>query len=60
MPGTFTLFIALMAFLTSDGGMMSMLRSSAAGGGRQVHLSGRGSGFHRSAQPIYRPVHVRL
>ena len=29
---------------------MSMLRSSGAGGGRQVHLAGRGSGLHRSAQ----------
>ena len=41
MPGAFPLFIGLMAFLTSAsvGGLVSMLMSSAADGGRRVHLA---------------------
>ena len=48
------LFMVLMACFTSAsvGGLVSMLRSSGAGGG--------GSGLHRSVQPICRPVHIRL
>ena len=53
---------SLVAFLAtaSVGSLVSMLRSSIAGGGRRVHLAEGGSGLHRSAQPIYRTVRVRL
>ena len=62
MPRAFPLFKALMAFFTSAsvGGLVSMLRSSGVDGGRRFHLVGVGSGLHRNAQPIYRPVDVRL
>ena len=42
MHGAFPLFVALIAFLTSAsvGGLVSMLRSPGAGGGRRVHLAG--------------------
>ena len=53
MPGAFPLFIALVAFLTSAsvGGLVSMLRSSATGGGRQVHLVGEVETFTEVLNP---------
>ena len=62
ISGPLAFFMALMAFLTSVsvGGQVSMSGSSAAGRDRRTHLAGVGSGFHGSAQPIYRPVHIRL
>ena len=44
----------------SDGGLMSMLRCSGAGGG-SAGLSGwGGSELHKCSQTIYQPIHVRL